>query len=164
MTREEAIETLTPRRWSPSNGFSNMDSAQNYIGETVDGYIVLTQTRDSDALTRSNWAVGEERLPGADIHRFGHWMCGWVEHLTVPTDAPDELLIAAAQIVEDIEAYPVLSDDHYSNLECEEAYEYWSTASLRTRVELCRHHGVSIFAARHDDIPETPSGELCTYQ
>ena len=163
MTRQEAIEILTPRRWSPGTGFSSFDSAQNYIGETVDGYIVLTQTRDSDTLARSNWEVGRERLPDADIHRFGHWLCGWVEHLTVPADAPDELLIAAAQIVEDIEAYPVLSDDHFSNLEYEEAYDYWATASLRLRVELCQHYGVSIFAARRDEMPETPSGELCTY-
>lgn len=164
MTREEAIVILTPRKWSPGNGFSNMDSAENYIGETVDGYIVLAQTRDSDTLTRSNWAVGRERIPDADIHRFGHWACGWVEHLIVPTNAPDELLIAAAQIVDDLEDYPVLSDDHFSNLEYEEACEFWESSSMRTRIELCDHHRVSIFAARRDELPETPSGELCTYQ
>jgi hypothetical protein len=164
MTRQEAIDILTPRKWSPSNGFSSMDSAQNYIGETVDGYIVLTRNRDSDALTRSNWAVGKSMLPNAEVYRFSHWAFGWFEHLIVPTNAPDELLIAAAKIVDDLEDYPVLDDSHFSDLEYDEACEYWESSSMRTRIELCHRHGVSIFAARREEMPETPSGELCTYQ
>jgi len=163
MTREEAIELLTPRKWTPSTGFSSFDSADNYAGETVDGYVILVRTRDSDALTRSNWEVGRKRLPDAEVCSFGHWMCGWVEQLIVPTNAPDAVLIEAAQIIDDIGNYPVLDDDHFSNLEYDEACDCWESASLRTRVELCAQHRVSIFAARRDEMPETPSGELCTW-
>ena len=70
---------------------------------------------------------------------------------------------AYAQMREDLDDYPVLDDDHWSTLEYEEACDYWDSLSMRERIELCAHHRVSIFAARRDELPETPTGELCTY-
>lgn len=163
MTRDEAIKILTPLKWSPCVGFSSFDSIDNYVGEIIEGYIVVTQNRDSDTLTRSNWAVAQELVPEAQVYSFSHWLCGWVEHLVVSTGASDDVLVRAAKIVKDIQAYPILSDEHFSNLEYTEANEYWNKASMRLRIELCQHHGVSIFAARRDEMPETPTGELCTY-
>lgn len=163
MTREEALDILAPYKWTPSTGFSSFDSADNYAGEHVDGYIIAAQNRGSDVLTRSNWIVARDRFPTAEIYSFGHWACGWVEHLILALDAPDETLIEAAEMIESLKEYPVLSDEHFSDLEYDEACEYWESCSMRTRIELCQHHGVSIFAARRDELPETPTGELCTY-
>ena len=62
-------------------------------------------------------------------------------------------------IGEDIENsladYPILDEEHFSELEWEEKHEYWEACSIKERVELCRKARTSIFAARRDDeIPE----------
>lgn len=66
----------------------------SYAGATWDGYHTagIRQTRDSDALARSNfrcaWAAIHAVSPDAQIVREGHWACGWVEWIAIPsTDA-----------------------------------------------------------------------------
>jgi hypothetical protein len=95
--------------------------------------------------------------------RYRHWLVGWTEQLLLSLDAPEKELIRAAQMREDLDDYPVLDEQHWSELEYSDAWEYWESLSLRERIELCSHHRVSIFAARRDELPETPTGELCTY-
>jgi hypothetical protein len=163
MNKQEAIEVLEPLKWSPDKIGTAFDSADNFLGEHAQGYIIMAQHRDSDSLSRSNWQVAMKMFPDAEVVRYGHWLVGWTEQLVLPLDAPDDVLIKAAQMREDLDDYPVLDDDHWSTLEYEEACDYWDSLSMCERIELCAHHRVSIFAARRDELPETPTGELCTY-
>jgi hypothetical protein len=108
---------------------SGLDSYSNYIGERPSDslLVVLTRSRGSDTLTESNWQVALDRLGGESdtvaIHRFGHWACGWWEALTVEkgSDAESEALA----IESELEAYPVLDEDHWSEAEASEAERIW---------------------------------------
>lgn len=116
--------------------------------------------RDASILQESNWYVQNDELDkidpeGADheVHRFGHWACGWFEIVLVRPGS------ACAKACEENEAalsdYSILSDDDHSEREHEAVYKWWGEASLRERVELCSRARVNIMAARRiDDIPE----------
>lgn len=136
----------------------------HYAGASWPEYFVfLGQHRDSDSVTRSNFEVGLRELGGESdtvfIVRERHWAVGWVEWIAVhesneaAIEAADEMLCA-------IEDYPVLSDDHHSELEWNEVTDYWERMGIRERVDYCRDAGISIFAARRDYLPEDPSGYL----
>lgn len=118
--------------------------------------------RDSEALDRSNWAVQLDSLGGesddVEVHRFGHWACGWLEIVIVRpgTAAAAE----AARIEEDLANHPVLDDAHFSALEGEEAAETWKNCSIRDRVDYCKRYGASIFAARRAELPEDADTDL----
>ena len=90
---------------------SGLDSYSNYIGERPSNslLVVLTRSRESDTLTESNWEVALERLGGesedVEIHRFGHWACGWWEALTVRKGSEAEK--EALEIESELESYPV---------------------------------------------------------
>lgn len=126
----------------------------------IGDFLVLPcgQNRDSGQLEQSNFAVALEMLGGesdtVQVHRFGHWACGWFELLLVdPTDT------AHVAIAEDIEAsladYPVLNDEDFSNREYEAAAKYWEQMSVRARVQwLERERDISVFAARRDELPQ----------
>jgi hypothetical protein len=83
------------------------------------------RNRDSEALERANFDAALEILGGesetVEVHRFGHWACGWLEIIIVDPSRESE--------VRDIEAalasYPVLSDDKHSEYESEEYEEDW---------------------------------------
>lgn len=109
---------------------SGMDSFDNYMGEIPGDQllVVLTRSRDSDCLTESNWEVALEKLGGegesVEIHRFGHWACGWWEALTVKAGSDKESV--ARDIYKSIKDYPVLDESHFSEKESEEAERVWS--------------------------------------
>ena len=141
---------------------SGFDSLNNYAGQTdFPGlYVVLTRNRDSDCLGESNWRVALEQLGGESddviIHRFGHWACGWWEALCVSGDKQTE----GEQIVNLLADYPILDEEDFSTLEHETAQKSWEDLSLKWRVELCQEHDVSVFAARHDYLPEDDCGGI----
>ena len=120
------------------------------------------QNRDSGPLDQSNFRVvlkdlGDESET-VEVHRFGHWACGWFEIIIVKPGTPQaDKLEEWERALSD---YPVASDEDYSELECETAAEYWERMGLRERAEWCERFDVSIFAARRDYIPEDPTGEL----
>jgi hypothetical protein len=146
----------------------------NYGGFSPDGdYLVLAQNRDSDTVARSNWAVACQQLDakphdcGDDAQRppvyhwrASHWLCGWVEYLMVRADAPQDVIDKAQELVDSLEDYPVLDDDHLSELEVNEACEYWQRCSVRERVDLLEGTGISVFAARRDEFPSDDDGSL----
>lgn len=74
------------RDWSPTSWDSaGLNADENDIG---DYYVMpIMQTRDSEALERSNFAVALGRLGGESetvrVHRFRHWACGWFDLLLV---------------------------------------------------------------------------------
>lgn len=108
------------------------------VDESRDSWLIapVSNSRDADTLTRSNWrtvVADMERIdPNGDtdddaasweIHRFGHWACGWVEILIV---RPDTSAAAAALEWRDaLENYPVASEEDFSQLESDDAAESW---------------------------------------
>lgn len=77
-------------------------------------------------------------------------------------DAPEPLLIAAAEWLAALADYPVADEADFSELEWSEAAEYWEQMSVRDRAELIRESkcGASIYAARRDTLPDDDSGAL----
>lgn len=116
--------------WRPS-GF---DTAGLGLEDRQDWLVApVAQNRDSDALERSNFRVvvrdlqklderdretGEESF---EIHRFGHWACGWFEIILVQPGSEAE------KCCNDWEAaladYPIADESDFSELECEEENE-----------------------------------------
>ena len=136
----------------------------NYAGEVWPGYYVfLNQNRDSDSLTRSNFTCALQAIGGESetVHviREGHWACGWVEWIAIHQD-DTAALQAADAIAAKLQDYPVVNEDHWSELEWDEAHEYWASLQLSERVELCQDAGVSVFSARHAWIPQDDSGYI----
>lgn len=154
------METLETIARNPSG----WDSESNYIGAPLAQfnslYVVMTRNRDSGLLTECNWEEALRRLGGESenviVHRFGHWACGWWEALCVTQAKYNE----GNAIVKELEDYPVLNEDQFSEREYEAAQEYWEQLSLRERVELCQKADVSIFSARYGWIPQDDSGYI----
>lgn len=141
----------------------------DYGGFSPDGdLILLSRTRDSGALERSNWtqvgvALGavafdarDAKAPRPNVYhwRAGHWACGWVEYLMIHADAPHDIIEQACAIRADLNDYLIFDEEHYSDLEADEGEAYWRSLSVRGRVELCQECGDSIFAARRTYPPE----------
>jgi hypothetical protein len=89
-----------------------------YHGDREEWLIALGRSRDSGLIDLSNWAVAQDRLEGLDdwaIERSGHWAVGWVESLIVlgGSDAHREAIV----ILDDLEGYPLLDEEHHSGLE-----------------------------------------------
>ena len=110
--------------------FTTMSEAHRrdavYWGDHGDWYIVATQHRDSDPLTRSNYRVLAARLANtmAVTEESSHWAVGWIERLIVaPGDrAALRVALAAHRAMDD---YPVLDETDWSELEHS---EFWSFA------------------------------------
>lgn len=125
---------------------SAFDSWSNYMGDRPeDSWLcVMTQNRDADTLTRSNWVVACERLKEKDsenveIFRFGHWACGWWEALAVREGTPEA--DEAQKIADKLEDYPILEEDHFSEMETKEADEVWKNCyGTKERLEYIREH------------------------
>ena len=75
------------------------------------------QSRDSDCLERSNFAVMVDILGGESdrvtIVRENHWAVGWVEWIAVEDTDTVSLLRASAAMTR-LENYPVLDEMHFS--------------------------------------------------
>lgn len=165
----------------------------SYAGFSPDGdYLIASQHRDSDSISRSNYTCAfkqlreaAEALPGSPEapeemyrdqlsprsagwvydFRAGCSLVSWVEYLLVRADAPDELLQVAGEIVCSIASYPVLDDDHHSELEEGEIDDYWASLSVRDRIDAIHRStsSVSIFSARRDERPYDDNGALQEY-
>lgn len=86
----------------------------------------VTQTRDSDALSRSNFEVSEEEFKKLDPegthyenHRFGHWGPGWFEIILIDPNA-EKLILRSEELIRALEEYPILDEEHYYQLEADE--------------------------------------------
>jgi hypothetical protein len=85
-------------------------------------------------------AFGEAGSDGEsyEIHRFGHWACGWFEVILVKPGTKVALL------AEDFEArlqdYPILSDEHFSEVERADAEETWACYQPEGRIKYIREH------------------------
>ena len=136
-----------------------------YIGaEWPEYYVFLGRHRDSDILTESNYWSGLKAIGGERDTEDGtnlviriqenHWAVGWVEWIAIH-ESCEEALRLADGVMERLADYPVVDDDDLSEREDKCVYDYWKGESLKYRVDLCREHGASIFAARRaDSVPE----------
>lgn len=135
--------TLTP--WRPGLGMTAFDGANNYAGETLDGWFVLSQHRDSDAIARSNFEClrrdleQEAEKAGAagcvETHSFGHWAVGHVDQIVLTAETPEPVIRFAENALARLADYPIYDDDHASDLEFTEAADYWDSLSPRDKVE-----------------------------
>lgn len=95
------------------------------LEDQQDWLVVAGRNRDSKCLERSNFEVLLEDLGGesalVEIHRFGHWACGWFELLLAHPIFHDKL----CEWKEALELYHVADDEHYCRMEMEEANEVW---------------------------------------
>lgn len=86
------------------------------------------RSRDSDALERSNFssmlaALGGESETVLVVHE-GHWAVGWVEWIAIH-ETNQTAIDIAEKILEKLEDYPVIDEEHFSELEHDEADEVW---------------------------------------
>ena len=88
----------------------------------------IIQTRDSDALDRSNFRTAKKMFEEVDsdendheVCSFGHWACGWFEIIIVKPGTMCEE--EALKIEAELEEYPVLDEEDFCLLEYEENCE-----------------------------------------
>jgi len=97
------------------------------------------QSRDSDTLERSNFACMLKALGGESetVHvvRESHWAVGWVEWIAIHQD-DDKALRIADKIIAALEDYPVVDEDDWSELEWNEAADFWDSLSPREKVRM----------------------------
>lgn len=153
---------------------TGFDRAGAFLPERQDWFVVpVVQTRDSGAFEQSNFEsaramlrdagveFGDDDASDAEIHRFGHWGPGWFEIIIV---RPGSIAETTARAIEKrLDDYPILDEEHFSNLEWDRASTYWESMPLRERVSACQRFGLCIFGARHDTIPQDDNGSLFQY-
>lgn len=135
----------------------------------ADWWVVLLRDRDSHCLVESNFAVALDRLGGesesVEVHRFGHWACGWFELLLVSPDREAD----ARAIVEQIVEHLILDEGDHSRRELDAAAETWSQCfSVRERIEWMRDRRcepAESFAelraiVQGDELPSPADGDL----
>lgn len=82
--------------------------------------LVLTQHRDSGPLDRCNFEVATEMLgEECEIVRVANCLVGWIEELHTTNEK------LGNEILEKLEAYPILDEDAFSEMEWEEANRVW---------------------------------------
>ena len=141
---------------------------ESYFGESwFEYYVFLSQHRDSDILTQSNFQCALAQLGGESetvfIVRENHCAVGWVEWIAIHGSDTDAIEIAN-NILELIEGYPVLNDEDFSSREWDAAQDTWNNCyDLKEKVELCQEFEISVFAARHNYIPQDDCGHLFEY-
>jgi hypothetical protein len=116
-------EMIPYREWAPT-AMDPRGLAGDRIGRSDWLVGPVSITRDSEALSLSNWRVALRSLESVDpdgedheVHRFGHWGPGWFEVILIRpgTGAHREAWGIECSLAD----YPVLSDDDFSELEHE---------------------------------------------
>lgn len=158
---EAHMSTYTPenlKRWT---------LPESYFGaEWREYFVFFGQHRESDSVSRSNFICGLEAIGGesdtVQVVRENHWAVGWVEWIAIhQSDA--KALKEADEIAGALEGYPIVNDDHHSEMEWNEAQDFWASLSIRERARLCAESDISIFAARRDYIPPEDNGYISEY-
>jgi hypothetical protein len=116
----------------------------HYFGATWPDYYSagVGQSRDSDALERSNFACMLRELGGESetviVVEESHWAVGWVQWIALhETDAA--ALAVADRIKGKLEDYPVVDEEHFSDLEWNEAADFWDSLTPRGKVQEAMH-------------------------
>ena len=126
-----------------------------YYGDHADWLVSETfgTHRAASTLTRSNYEVLEQRLRAVDGNEetwheesSSHWAVGWVANIAVKPESRAAAIVNEAEIA--VADYPVLDEEHFSDLEFNESIEYWNNCSLSERVGYLQENNESVFAAR----------------
>ena len=121
-----------------------------YVSELEDWHVAGFRSRDSSILENCNFAEALEMLggesPNVQVHRFGHWGCGWFELIL----ADPSKVAKVTEILASLESYPVLNESRYSQAIHEAVSGQWSNAPICERIRLCHEAEVSIFQARSE--------------
>lgn len=164
--------TETKEQYTPEF-LKKWEMPRDYFGASFPDYFVFVGThRDADSLTRSNFEVARQRLDAIPepenwtddeapviCPNFNHWAVGWIQSIFIHQDATEHLK-AADEMQRALDNYPVLDEEHWSDLQTNEAESYWQSLSTEERISLCQDYDVSIFAARHEWIPSDDSGAI----
>jgi hypothetical protein len=102
-------------------------SGENYIGKRYNEYYILyTHNRDSGPLDESNFdsikKILDEKKAVYEIVSFNHWLCGWVEEILIHESEKDSLIIGN-DILKQLDDYPVIDEEDWSNRENDLFYE-----------------------------------------
>lgn len=118
----------------------------SYFGDVWPDYYSagFGQSRDSDALERSNFRVALAEIGGESetviVVRESHWAVGWVEWVAVH-ESDSKSLEIASRLAGKVENYPILDEEDFSTLEQEDANEVWRNCYSPTeRIEYIRKH------------------------
>lgn len=112
----------------------------SYYGATWPDYYSagVGQSRDSDSLERSNFACMLRALGGESesviVVCENHWAVGWIEWIAIQQDNESALAIAD-EIAGKLADYPVIDEEHWGELEWNQAAEYWDSLSPRDKVQ-----------------------------
>lgn len=118
---------------------------RDYFGRDWFGYAsILGRHRDSDTLTISNFETAKKWLApwlsdeesGVEVRQCNHWAVGWTEEIMIKETAPLEAVQVACKILNEIESYPVLSEEDWTRRQEEQAEAYWETLSEKNRYAL----------------------------
>lgn len=117
-----------------------------WLPKDWDSWLVcpVITNRDADTLTRSNWEAMIEAFRGAETEgaddwrtvEESHWACGWIRLAVVrPGSTCAELAQGFADRLED---YPLLNEEHCSELEWAEYLEAWEDWGWKEFAKLLR--------------------------
>jgi len=139
-------------KWQRPEHFAAWTDGAPYDGEW---YVFLGRHRDSSLLEKSNFDRGLELIGGESdtviIVRESHWAVGWVEWVAIH-ESDTAALREADEIMGALHDYPVLDDEHYSQMQSDAITDFWQAAPIPDRMDICREADVSVFAARRDAI------------
>jgi hypothetical protein len=129
------------RRWSMPSHYYGASWPNHYSAG-------VGQSRDSDCLEQSNFAVMVQELGGESevvtIVRESHWAVGWVEWIAIEADGTaesDRALQIADRQVERLEDYPILDENDFSERETEAANQIWKECySWKERIRYVREY------------------------
>ena len=164
---ERAKEVLQKTTWEHQNDYGGYNPLEYYViySRDRDSQILVNvnYTAILETLERMNPTDYENEAPAHDF-RASRWpwlpdsqpvrAVGWIEYIIVKNDAPNAMLIKAAEIVCALAYYPVLDEKTYSDAQWDAMIDYWDSCSMSDRIDYCRDNGDSIFAARSDIIPD----------
>lgn len=133
---------------------------RNYTGQMFDGYIELVgQSRDSDALDRSNYesiakdakaALGslpdfDDNTPMLQSASASHWAVGWVETVYVHWSRV-ECLNFAADVLAKLAAYPIYDESHCSQLEHHEMIETFKNYRIQCCEAILKYLKLDVYS------------------
>ena len=128
---------------------TGFDTAGLALDDRQDWLVLpCSRNRDSDCLAESNFAAALKSLGGegadVEVHRFGHWACGWFEVIIVRPCSEAEK--EATRIEDALEDYPILDESDHSERELAEADRVWEQYRVSglsqeaSRIEYIREH------------------------
>jgi hypothetical protein len=129
-------------RWYKPRNLDRWALPSCYMGATWEGFYSagFGAHRDSGSIDRSNFEVARKALEevGAIYVEESHFLVGWVAWLAIH-ESNGEALRLADRLVDKIEDYPLLDENHHSALESEEDDRTWKECyTNKRRIEWLR--------------------------